>query len=225
MNGDLTFRRFSPMDIPDDVWDANAAQWRAVQGRYDAVAPGQPQIGPGFAADLIGQDPAAALRQAQMSHADWQALRAQQIAARDQDGGDVISTDDGRGALVGGGGSDQMTAAAAIPLRARAQPIDPQRTDVFQRGPDGKLHPIPGWHTTGPFDFGTWAHNINWGGVGRDLGDIAAGAAGGMSLGPVKTLKDWLALGSAGYGAGALAADAFHKAHQTQQEQGSDQRR
>jgi hypothetical protein len=57
---------------------------------------------------------------------------------------------------------------------------------VFQTGPDGKLHPIPGWHTTGPFDFGAWSHNINWRGVAKDLGEIGAGAAsvfGGIGLG------------------------------------------
>jgi hypothetical protein len=57
------------------------------------------------------------------------------------------------------------------------------RTDVFQRGADGKLHPIPGWHTTGPFDAGAWSHNIDWGGVGKDLGNIASGAADFMGLG------------------------------------------
>ena len=65
------------------------------------------------------------------------------------------------------------------PLAPVARP-DPRRTDVFRRGPDGKLHPIEGWHTTGPFDFGTWARNIDWGGVVTDLGDIAAGAWGGV---------------------------------------------
>jgi hypothetical protein len=46
---------------------------------------------------------------------------------------------------------------------------------VFQTGPDGKLHPIPGWHTTGPFAFREWSHNIHWGGVAKDLGEIIAG--------------------------------------------------
>ena len=64
-------------------------------------------------------------------------------------------------------------AAGAQP--ARPSQIDPSKTPVFQTGPDGKLHPIPGWHTTGPFDFGTWSHNIHWGGVAKDLGEIAAG--------------------------------------------------
>jgi hypothetical protein len=47
---------------------------------------------------------------------------------------------------------------------------------VFRRGPDGQLHPIPGWHTTGPFDFAEWSHNIDWDGVGKDLSDIGLGA-------------------------------------------------
>jgi hypothetical protein len=66
----------------------------------------------------------------------------------------------------------------------RPQPqIDPARTDVFRPGPDGKLHPIPGWHTTGPTDFDTWSHNIDWGGVGRDLGNITSGALDFMGVG------------------------------------------
>ncbi len=69
------------------------------------------------------------------------------------------------------------------PGKANAPPRpDPRRTEVYQPGPDGKLHPVPGWHTTGPFDFGTWSHNINWGGVGRDLGNIANGVLNVMTL-------------------------------------------
>lgn len=48
---------------------------------------------------------------------------------------------------------------------------------MFQTGPDGKLHPVPGWHTTGPFDFGAWSHNVDWGGVAKDLTKIGAGVA------------------------------------------------
>lgn len=54
--------------------------------------------------------------------------------------------------------------------------LDPSRTDVFQRGPDGKLHPVPGWRTTGPFDFGDWSRMFDWGGVAGDLTDITTGA-------------------------------------------------
>jgi hypothetical protein len=50
---------------------------------------------------------------------------------------------------------------------------DPSRVDVFQRGADGQLHPIPGWHTTGPADFGSWTHEIHWDKVGADLEHIA----------------------------------------------------
>jgi len=53
---------------------------------------------------------------------------------------------------------------------------DPSRTDVFQRGPDGKLRPVPGWRTTDPFDFDVWSRNIDWPGVGSDLANIALGA-------------------------------------------------
>ena len=66
------------------------------------------------------------------------------------------------------------------------RPIDPSKTPVFQTGPDGKLHPIPGWRTTGPFDFRAWSHNIDWGGVAKDLGGIVAGIPaffGGVGLG------------------------------------------
>ena len=70
-------------------------------------------------------------------------------------------------------------ALAAAPLRGD---IDPSRTAVFQKGADGKLHPIPGWTITGPFDFGRWSRNINWPGAIRDLGLIAASSVGGGGL-------------------------------------------
>lgn len=50
-------------------------------------------------------------------------------------------------------------------------------------GPDGKLHPVPGWRTTGPFDFGKWAKKFDWGGVAGDLTDITTGALDFMSGG------------------------------------------
>lgn len=61
--------------------------------------------------------------------------------------------------------------------------IRPRDTDVFQHGSDGKLYPIPGWHTTGPFDVSDWSRNIDWGGVAGDLGEIAGGSTGGMGAG------------------------------------------
>jgi hypothetical protein len=73
--------------------------------------------------------------------------------------------------------------SATGPTSTAPPRIDPSQTDVFQRGPDGKLQPIPGWHTTGPFDFDTWSHDINWGGVGRDLSEIANGALAFTDLG------------------------------------------
>ncbi|WP_374576097.1 hypothetical protein [Phenylobacterium sp.] len=72
--------------------------------------------------------------------------------------------------------------ARGVPMKAdrqASQRIDPSKTDVFVPGPDGKLQPIPGWRTTGPFDFGTWAKYIDWGGVARDLATIGAGAVAG----------------------------------------------
>ncbi len=56
--------------------------------------------------------------------------------------------------------------------------LDPARAEVFQRGPDGKLHAVPGWRTTGPFEFGEWSRMFDWGGVVSDLTDINAGALG-----------------------------------------------
>lgn len=54
--------------------------------------------------------------------------------------------------------------------------LDPSRTEVFQRGPDGKLHAVPGWRTTGPFEFDEWSRMFDWGGVAGDLTDITTGA-------------------------------------------------
>lgn len=82
----------------------------------------------------------------------------------------------------------------AISAPSRSPQIDPSRTDVFERGPDGKLHPILGWRTTGPFDFDAWSDNIDWRGVGRDLAEIAVGSAGfgkgvtAVAPGLIKTL-------------------------------------
>lgn len=100
--------------------------------------------------------------------------------------------------------------------------IDPSKTSVFQTGPDGKLHPIPGWHTTGPFDFPTWSHNIHWGGVAKDLGEIGAGAATFFSgagfgadllsaLGP--EAETAVAEGIAESPAAKAVADAIHRHH------------
>jgi hypothetical protein len=80
----------------------------------------------------------------------------------------------------------RQAGGAPPPPSSQRPAIDSSKTPVFQTGPDGKLHPIPGWHTTGPFDFGTWSHNIHWGGVAKDLGEIGAGAASffsGVGLG------------------------------------------
>jgi hypothetical protein len=59
--------------------------------------------------------------------------------------------------------------------------IDPSKTDVFRTGPDGKLHPIPGWRTTGPTDFKKWSPRFDWDGVGEDLTDITTSALDFMS--------------------------------------------
>lgn len=109
-------------------------------------------------------------------------------------------------------------ALAAAPTR---QDIDPSRTDVFQRGADGKLHPIPGWTTTGPFDIGRWSRNIDWLGVARDLGTIGARSIGGAGLpglassrsvagvaGQGLTAADKLTLGAGSYVAADSAAQS-----------------
>ena len=69
------------------------------------------------------------------------------------------------------------------PIQPRSRQLGPSKTPVFQTGPDGKLQPVPGWHTTGPFDFGEWSHNIDWGGVSKDIGSIAGGALSFMEGG------------------------------------------
>lgn len=72
--------------------------------------------------------------------------------------------------------------------------LDPSSADVFQTGPDGKLHPVAGWRTTGPFDFADWSKMFDWGGVGDDLADIASGAldfmgGGGLAGEALKGLR------------------------------------
>jgi hypothetical protein len=68
-------------------------------------------------------------------------------------------------------------------IRERPASIDPAQTQVFQPGPDGKLRSIPGWHTTSPDDFGGWSKNIDWKGVGHDLGNIAQNSFDVLTLG------------------------------------------
>jgi hypothetical protein len=98
--------------------------------------------------------------------------------------------------------------AKGVPMaedrRPRNARLDPSKTDVFVRGPDGKLQPVQGWRTTGPLDFKTWGGYIDWRGVGRDLATIGAGAiAGGGAPGLAAKA------GVTGVvGGGATAADA-----------------
>ena len=97
-------------------------------------------------------------------------------------------------AVPAAGGRTLKSAMVTAPTNPRVGP-DPQRTDVFQRGPDGKLHPVEGWHTTGPFDVGTWAGEVDPHGISQDLEHIidsvldiegakAAGEAFVDALGP-----------------------------------------
>ena len=112
------------------------------------MAAERPRLNPEFTG--LSSDPADALRSAEMPHQTWQIARAQQLAAR----------------------SGAAEAAPAPAASRPPQPVDPNRTQVFQPGPDGKLHPIPGWQTTGPFDYGQWAHNVDWATTGKDLRHI-----------------------------------------------------
>lgn len=87
---------------------------------------------------------------------------------------------------------------------ARSRP-DPRRTEVFRRGADGKLHPVDGWTTTGPFDVERWLDNIDWLGAGRDLARIAAGGLAGLGAPGLASR-----LGATGVtGAGITAADGL----------------
>ncbi len=118
-------------------------------------------------------------------------------------------------------GLRQVGAAQTAPP-SQHPAIDPSKTPVFQAGPDGKLHPISGWHTTGPFDVGAWSHNINWDGVAKDLGEIGTGVATFFSgaglgadllsaLGP--EAETAVAEGIAESPAAKAAADAIHSHH------------
>lgn len=73
----------------------------------------------------------------------------------------------------------------------------------------GKLHPIPGWRTTGPFDFGVWSRNIDWDGVGRDLENLGTAVATLMTSGAPAALE---ALGVDGI-AGVGVKGAIHAHH------------
>ena len=117
-----------------------------------------------------------------LSAAEWQRRRAQELGGAQPAGGvapsDQLSSEawqaERRAQFTGGDGSRR---------------IDPRRTEVFRRGPDGKLHPIDGWRTTGPFEVGVWAKNVDWLGAGGDLVDIAAGVAGWIIPGRVRAAE------------------------------------
>ncbi|TAJ70689.1 MAG: hypothetical protein EPO51_16500 [Phenylobacterium sp.] len=100
------------------------------------------------------------------------------------------------------GAAPQRSSSATGPRPERLV-VDPSRTDVFRRGPDGKLHPIAGWHTTGPFAFGEWGRNIDWAGTAGDLADIATQSIG---AGALATLPSRMGLAGA-MGGGLTRAD------------------
>jgi hypothetical protein len=190
-------------------------------------------IDPGFAVPASSRDIDPGFTWAQVGPNRWRSIRTDEQSASPS----LLATGFGENAAPPDGdlrsNVSYRSAGSTPPLdngfrqAARAQPaspsqIDPSKTPVFQTGPDGKLHPIPGWHTTGPFDFGTWSHNIHWGGVAKDLADIAAGAAGVLSsagrgadlltaLGP--EAETAVAEGIAEGPAAKAATQAFHEHH------------
>lgn len=124
-----------------------------------------------------------------MPMAEWVALRNDQ-----KQGGGAISGGEGAERLVGGDGGDRLEGRS----RSIAQPArpDPRRTEVFKPGPDGKLHPVEGWHTTGPFAFGEWAGNVDWGGVADDLATVGFGAISGAGVEKLTLLEAARQIGS-----------------------------
>lgn len=105
-----------------------------------------------------------------MPMAEWVALRNDHTQA-----GGAISGGQGAERLVGGEVGDRLKGRSrAIDRPPRP---DPRRTEVFRPGPDGRLHPVEGWHTTAPFAFGEWAKNVDWGGVAHDLTDLGVDVA------------------------------------------------
>lgn len=84
---------------------------------------------------------------------------------------------------------------------------------VFITGPDGKLHPIDGYKTTGPMDFRTWSHNINWPGVSEDLNYISKHALEAIFIG--LTVEEFIAaLGpSVGQAVARAVEEAVHAHH------------
>jgi len=97
-----------PFSVPDplaDDWDDMLRRSRMLQAGND------PYFGaPPHGADGSDDDVSTALNQAQMPIADWQAMRAQQLAAR-QAGDDAIFARSGQDVLQGGAGSDTISAA------------------------------------------------------------------------------------------------------------------
>lgn len=131
--------------------------------------------------------------------------RASRASAAGVVGGGATRAD---AATLGGGvyaaGNSAVNKAEAGPRQPAARP-DPRRTEVFKPGADGKLHPVEGWTTTGPFDVEQWLDNIDWLGVGRDLARITAGSFAGMGAPGLASQ-----MGATGVtGAGISAADGL----------------
>lgn len=117
---------------------------------------------------------------------------------------------------------DRSNATNQKPIRPkvaanRSPSADTAITDsphpVFTRGSDGKLHPIEGYKTTGPMDFGTWSHNIDWSGVSKDLSDISKHALEAMFIG--LAVEEFIAALGASVGQAVARAveEAVHSHH------------
>lgn len=104
MPPDSRSQPFATTDVPNEAWDEAAAEWRKSRERYDGVAPGMDEFpsGPDLGFD---DDVSEVLRRANISHLDWQNLRARQLAGSTPDDA-VVSGSDGANHLQGG---DEVT--------------------------------------------------------------------------------------------------------------------
>ncbi len=114
----------------------------------------------------------------------------------------------------------RISTASQIPLRGAQQPdpspravaAAPSSPEPYRRGADGKLHAAPGRTITGPFDVGRWSHNIDWGGVARDLawiGSHALALAGAPGLASKMGVTGVTGAGLSGSDAATLGAGLY----------------
>jgi hypothetical protein len=173
----------SPADVEQDRQEAAA---RRYQDFFDGSVPGKdadPQLGPDGPIPGQGIDPGFAM-QAPSRDIDpgftWVAdgpnrLRSVRITTDGQLTGPSSSATSFDNGISRTDGALRGNVSYRPPSRAPAINSSLGLASTESAGPHGKLHPVPGWHTTGPFEFGAWSHNIHWGGVAKDLGEIIAG--------------------------------------------------